>query len=371
MATDGMSEPKEAPLTSEHTLLSSSEPKPRASELEQALRTCDFPLVVWELPSGVIHLANEEAATLSGRPLDDLIGRKIFDLVAPDAAVEQVLLAFSKGIVNDVQSQREVLTPDGNRRPTRVWSRSIDLAENRAVVSLLIPIDETARLGRDPSAPWRDLVPITVGIADRDWHVRRVSNDINSVLGTGATDCTGRSLLDQVHPDDRSRLMADEDHSPLSASSHSRIRFRRDDGQWMKVCVLTAPLTKGDGDLRAFAIVGPRPGEIDASADRIAKLEMHLRLIGAEVRAAGLLEETEALPASSDIPQLASLTSRQWQILSRLMRGDRVPTIARELFVSQSTVRNHLTAIFQLFGVHSQAELLAKLRGLAVAEESS
>jgi DNA-binding CsgD family transcriptional regulator len=29
--------------------------------------------------------------------------------------------------------------------------------------------------------------------------------------------------------------------------------------------------------------------------------------------------------------------------------------------VSESTVRNHLTAVYRQFGVHSQAELLAKL----------
>jgi DNA-binding CsgD family transcriptional regulator len=44
------------------------------------------------------------------------------------------------------------------------------------------------------------------------------------------------------------------------------------------------------------------------------------------------------------------------------LRGKRVATIARMMFISQSTVRNHLSAIFERFGVHSQAELLALLR---------
>jgi DNA-binding NarL/FixJ family response regulator len=48
-------------------------------------------------------------------------------------------------------------------------------------------------------------------------------------------------------------------------------------------------------------------------------------------------------------------------VLRRVTAGQRVPTIARELYVSQSTVRNHLAAIFQRFGVHSQADLLARL----------
>jgi DNA-binding NarL/FixJ family response regulator len=39
-----------------------------------------------------------------------------------------------------------------------------------------------------------------------------------------------------------------------------------------------------------------------------------------------------------------------------------VSTIAGELMISESTVRNHLSTIFQRFGVHSQAELIDKFR---------
>jgi hypothetical protein len=35
-------------------------------------------------------------------------------------------------------------------------------------------------------------------------------------------------------------------------------------------------------------------------------------------------------------------------------RGERVLPIARDLYLSQSTVRNHLTAAFQRLGVHFQ-----------------
>ena len=45
----------------------------------------------------------------------------------------------------------------------------------------------------------------------------------------------------------------------------------------------------------------------------------------------------------------------------RLVHGERVSDIAAALFLSPSTVRNHLTAIYKKFGVHSQAGLLAKL----------
>ncbi|MCU1460092.1 MAG: Response regulator containing a CheY-like receiver domain and an DNA-binding domain [Acidimicrobiales bacterium] len=52
------------------------------------------------------------------------------------------------------------------------------------------------------------------------------------------------------------------------------------------------------------------------------------------------------------------LSPRQAEILDRLAAGERVPAIAKSLFLSTSTVRNHLSAIFRMYGVHSQHELL-------------
>ena len=55
-------------------------------------------------------------------------------------------------------------------------------------------------------------------------------------------------------------------------------------------------------------------------------------------------------------------SERQLEIIERLVKGERVPTIARGLYLSQSTVRNHLSAVFRKVGVHSQEQLLATLR---------
>jgi DNA-binding NarL/FixJ family response regulator len=56
------------------------------------------------------------------------------------------------------------------------------------------------------------------------------------------------------------------------------------------------------------------------------------------------------------------LSCRQIEIVKRLVGGERVPAIARELYLSPSTVRNHLSVIYQRLGVHSQEELLILLR---------
>jgi DNA-binding CsgD family transcriptional regulator len=44
------------------------------------------------------------------------------------------------------------------------------------------------------------------------------------------------------------------------------------------------------------------------------------------------------------------------------MTGHRPPSIASHLFLSQSTIRNHLASVFAKLGVNSQQELLDLLR---------
>jgi DNA-binding CsgD family transcriptional regulator len=97
-------------------------------------------------------------------------------------------------------------------------------------------------------------------------------------------------------------------------------------------------------------------------AARVAGLERHLDRIGQEVGAAGLMTVVSALPQPSTLPGLAELSARQVDVITRLLRGERVLTIARGMFLSPSTVRNHLSTIYRKVGVSSQAELLDLLQ---------
>ena len=61
-------------------------------------------------------------------------------------------------------------------------------------------------------------------------------------------------------------------------------------------------------------------------------------------------------------PELRTLTTREGEVLRMLLEGWRVSSIARALFVSEHTVRNHLKAIFRKLGAHSQLELIERLK---------
>ena len=65
---------------------------------------------------------------------------------------------------------------------------------------------------------------------------------------------------------------------------------------------------------------------------------------------------------AESVPGLSRLSSREFEVVRMLLLGDRVPVIARNLYVSQSTVRNHLSSVFRKLRVRSQQELIVLLR---------
>lgn len=92
-----------------------------------------------------------------------------------------------------------------------------------------------------------------------------------------------------------------------------------------------------------------------------AFLERRLSEIAKEVERAGLAIRSHGAPPARLLPGLERLSDREREVLDLLTRGLRVPTIAERLFVSQSTVRNHVSALFRKLGVQSQAELIERV----------
>lgn len=70
---------------------------------------------------------------------------------------------------------------------------------------------------------------------------------------------------------------------------------------------------------------------------------------------------------SLDARALQTLSSRELEILELVLSGQRLSQVAKSLFVSPHTVRNHMKAIFRKLDVHSQVELLSKGRGFVAS----
>jgi pimeloyl-ACP methyl ester carboxylesterase/DNA-binding CsgD family transcriptional regulator len=65
----------------------------------------------------------------------------------------------------------------------------------------------------------------------------------------------------------------------------------------------------------------------------------------------------------------ADLTTRQREVLDLIAQGIDNATIARRLFLSPSTVRNHITQIFSKLGVRSRAEAIVRARRAGLGQE--
>jgi PAS domain S-box-containing protein len=339
-----------------------------SAELGDALSRCPFPLFVWT-DDGVIRLANESAAELLGETLPDVIGQKIIDRFGPRDEVARTKATLSSGLLVRAQTKRVVRRSDGTEVTVWVWSRVMEVDDVRAVVSITVPTAELAGLGRDPEVPWRDLVPIAVGVADSGWCIEAITSDVSSLFGYDAEELVGRSFLEFVPSERVSEVTTDGSRPPNAPFHLPGMLMKEKGGGWMRVCLLVAPLPDRDHGEVIFGIVGPAL-KAWSTLERVAELELRLRRIGAEVRAAGVLENVHTLPPHVDHPELSELTTRQWEILSLLMQGMRVPSIAGQLYVSPSTVRNHLATIFRKFGVHSQSALLELLRSPPDQDES-
>jgi DNA-binding CsgD family transcriptional regulator len=116
----------------------------------------------------------------------------------------------------------------------------------------------------------------------------------------------------------------------------------------------------GVSDAESLLDADHGPGDERRLSEQLARLRQHLARIAREVEATGLVTFASP-PEPSAVPGLHDLSAKQWEVLTRLLRGERVATIARAMYLSPSTVRNHLTTIYRKVGVGSQAELLELL----------
>jgi DNA-binding CsgD family transcriptional regulator/PAS domain-containing protein len=303
-----------------------------------------------------------------------------YDLTGDRELSRKRLDLLANGVINGYHFTSASTTPSGAPAHLEVDVQRVNDAEGRdlALVLLAAPGDDThgtERAGalvalRASCSPAELGAPLMVGTVDRDWRIERLSSDVKDVLGYEPKTVVGTPFTQWVHPEDAGHLLigigrALEDHATVTV----RVRVRHANESWCPMVATIIPLI-GPGPEPEFAFMVRPVDEADInvpegsenSADRIAALEHRLRRIAIELEAAGIAQQVRRLPDLTRLPQVSELSTRQLEVLTRLLDGQRVSTIAAEMFVSPSTIRNHLAAIYRKFGVHSQAELLAYVR---------
>ena len=80
--------------------------------------------------------------------------------------------------------------------------------------------------------------------------------------------------------------------------------------------------------------------------------------------AARVLAEQYRHPEGSAQDPYGTLTAREREVLNLLARGMSNRDIAEDLVITNKTVKNHLSRIYEKIGVHSRAEAIALWLGV-------
>jgi len=203
----------------------------------------------------------------------------------------------------------------------------------------------------DGSAP-----PPVLGSTDAHLAIDRITRDAETLMGYPAVDLVGQSLFRIIHHADVARLLralAESIGSGTGVSLGVRLQPLAGPPRQCHMCLL--PMLPEPSF--SFAVLeGEDP--CDALWSGVEMNDALWRLT-AGVRAAAT---ARSAPSGKGVPGMQLLTGRELDVVTRLLRGDRVPAIARDMFLSQSTVRNHLSAVFRKLRIGSQQELIHLLQ---------
>jgi PAS domain S-box-containing protein len=191
-----------------------------------------------------------------------------------------------------------------------------------------------------------------IGTTDERMFIDRVGPGSESLIGFTATELLGQPIANFVDEADVADLLEAFDEASSSHEGASRtVAIRLKSGDVLRCEVLVVPMLPAPSTAFAFIADGDRSLPTTATARQ--------RL----VQRLGGVWDPLAAQANGDPLGIGQLTTREMEIVTLLASGDRVPSISRRLFLSQSTIRSHLSTIFRKFEVRSQSQLLDLLRG--------
>ena len=192
-----------------------------------------------------------------------------------------------------------------------------------------------------------------------DGHILYANKRVLAWSGFSVEELEGQHISILVPPElrevlegERQRALAGDQRTRLSA-------FCRKDGRTFPVAVAPHSMRRMDSGDRAVLSLLFELGEVQTArpmgapegslAAELAGVAMKLQSMTftASVTSDGV--------APVDHPILQDLSKREQEVLEHLVRGSRVNNIAGELFISPSTVRNHLKSIYRKLGVSRRA----------------
>jgi DNA-binding CsgD family transcriptional regulator/PAS domain-containing protein len=333
-------------------------------ELAEMFRRTPLALAVVDLTTSRLSSVNSAFAELLQLDLAQANGLDLLSLVPTEdrGVAERVLAGVASGIIDSCQGRGRWQVPQGKAVEVVASLRPLDAVKPRARALVVAASADGAPLG-EPWLATLDAKRVAFGVVDHDWRFIEMSADAADLFDWDVRGGRGTPLQAIVHPDDVAVLLLTLGRSGADRrAAATRLRVRATGGGWAAVRLAVSPLCDHNPSRFAVALWFLPPGEdAEPAADRASRLEDHLWRIAVEVQAAQINDPPRSGQSWWADPALRGLSRRQSEILRRLTQGQRVAVIARELFLNESTVRNHLSAIYRKVGVHSQSELLARL----------
>jgi DNA-binding CsgD family transcriptional regulator len=312
---------------------------------------CPLPSLLLAVPSEQILAASGVAERLLCPDDGSVVGRNLEDFTAdePTGALDLMVA----GRLDGYEARRSIHRGD-RTIPVTVWIRLVDGREGRNfALAKLLP--DPGTLGETLRRLERTTADAVVGSTDAHLTVDRVSTDVVTLLDHRTADVVGQSLFRLVDtPDVTPLLKALARSSDTGLGTSLLVRPQLFGFRASRCEMLLLPMEPSPSF--AFALLDEESAHAPTSA---LDMEQALWQFEEVLRSATASRLAAELPAD---PGLSRLSGRELEIVMRLLNGDRVRAIAESLFLSPSTVRNHLSAVFRKLRVGSQQELIHLLR---------
>jgi len=335
----------------------------------EAVRASQPAMSLVDLSTGRLIEVSPLAVALLGTTPELAPGLDYLSVAERPRDAAETLRLMREGTLDGLRGRRRIRRPDGSMVDVESSGWAIR-AGSGPPLGLWAASEVPAEADRNPAAQGTiSVLPSTdipsgldsarVTVDDR-WRVAYIGTTAGSLLGRPPVELIGSSVIELTHPDDLAPMLLAFARATTQTSIGVWVRLRHHDGSWRAVRAAPRALGAGGEGTLPFALLLAADEEAEApgSIGDAVRLAGHLRRIAAQIEAGVQVDIAHPLGAliTSD------LSPREWEVVSRLVRGDRVATIAAEMYLSASTVRNHLSAIFRKVGVHSQQELLARWR---------
>jgi len=308
-----------------------------------------LPALILEVPSEKILAASPAARNLFSPQGEEIVGRN-FESFTTDGPASAALELLISGRLHGYERVRHLRLSDGSSVPLQSWARTI--GEEVPARQVFVVFSTIGVPAQDSGFAAPRGFNTLIGTTDVNLRIDRLHNDVDPTVGIEPEEFIGQTLFGIVHPDDLAGLMwalAQSTSTRKGVALHLHVNNLT--GQADLCQMLLLPMDPVPSF--AFALISP-VCQAEGSSDR--DVEAPLRA----TNGFDVLVVSRGLVglAKEEVPSLLELSSREFDVVTRLLAGHRVPAIAKTLFVSQSTVRNHLSSAFKKLGVESQQELI-------------